>query len=197
MDYKVSVTTGNKKMGHVLNLSMPTSVCRADAPCRKGCYARSGTFCYKNVQNCYLNNLNAFLESPERFKTEILKQLPIIGVFRWHTSGDIVNMEYLEIMVEIARKATDIRFLCFTKKYELVNKYLETHEIPSNLKMVFSGWKGLVITNPNNLPIAWMYDHKDPDERIPQDALPCNGGCVQCMVCWKLGSGESVVFDKH
>jgi len=196
--FKVSVTSGNSKMGIMANLSLPPIVtCRANTPCAQGCYGLKGVYLYKNVRQCHINNLEAFKSDSKDFKMQILSQIPIIGMFRWHTVGDIVNDEYLQIMVDIAKKTKGVKFLAFTKQYEMINKYLETKKLPTNLKVVFSGWKGLEMDNPYNLPTAWMLDHKDVDERIPKDSLPCGGGCATCGVCFNLRKRQSVFFLKH
>ena len=195
---KVTISKGNSKMGLIYSVSLPAGItCRADTPCKKGCYALKGTFLYKNVRNSYTNNLELFLADKKAYEQSILQQLPMYGVFRWNVSGDIVNMEYLEMMIRIAKKLKNIKFLAFTKKYELINEYLETKKIPKNLKILFSAWNGLTMDNPNNLPIAYVHDKKNLDNRIPKTALPCSGDCSQCMVCWGLRKKQSVVFAKH
>ena len=195
----VTISKGNRKMGLIYSVSMPAGVtCRDNAPCKKGCYACKGAFLYSNVQKSYNNNLNLYKEDSQRFEQSILEQLPMYGVFRWHVSGDMVDMEYFKMMVRIAKKLKNVKFLAFTKKYELVNDYiLQGGKIPKNLKIVYSAWTGLEMDNPNNLPIAYMRDEKNLDERIPKSAIPCSGDCSQCMACWNMRKRQSVVFDKH
>jgi hypothetical protein len=195
---QVTISSGNSKMGKIYSVSLPPVLtCREDAPCKKGCYAMKGAFLYANVKSSYQNNLDFFNEDAKGYELSILKQLPMYGVFRWSVSGDIVNNEYLEMMIRIAKKLPNVKFLAFTKKYELINEYLLTKKLPKNLKVVFSAWKGLEFENPNKLSIAYVYDKNNIDERIPKNALPCNGDCSQCMVCWGLKKSSSVVFNKH
>lgn len=195
---KVTISKGNSKMGLIYSVSLPPIItCRADAPCKKGCYALKGAFLYKNVSSAYLNNYELYNNNPLEFELSILKQLPQYGVFRWHVSGDIINNEYLNMMVRLAKKLKNVKFLAFTKKYEIVNEYLNNYKLPKNLKIVFSAWNGLELENNHKLSVAYVYDKNNIDERIPKDALPCNGDCNNCMVCWGLKKNQSVVFNKH
>lgn len=195
----VSVSKGNSKLGGIMSVSLPRCTCRHDAPCYKdGCYCAKGNFVFKNVQNSYENNLNIWLTNPQQYEDDILNQLPFRGIFRWSVCGDIPNASYLEMIVRIAKKVKEVKFLCFTKKYDIVNKFLDSgNKIPSNLRVVFSGWKGLELVNPHSLPVAWMYDKKDPDERIPKTAMLCGGHCETCGLCWNLKRKQNVYFNKH
>lgn len=196
MDRKVIVSKGNSKMGLIYSVSLPPiTSCRANAPCSKGCYALKGTFGFPNVKSSYQKNLEFFLESPKEFELSILKQIPMYGVFRWNVAGDVLNVEYLEMILRIARKLKNVKFLLFTKKYELINENLKSK--PRNLSLVFSAWNGLEFDNPNNYPIAYVEDKKNLDSRIPKNTKPCNGDCSQCMTCWDLKKRESVTFKKH
>ena len=124
-----------------VNLPAVTT-CRGDAPCRKGCYACKGNFVYSNVKTSLQKNLDAFVEDADRFFSILDNQLNMVPFkfFRWHSSGDIVNERYLEGMCWLARRHKGTQFLCFTKKYELVNEYLINHKKPKNLILVFSNF---------------------------------------------------------
>lgn len=53
----------------------------------------------------------------------------------------------------------------------------------------FSEWKGTSDVD---------FKHKEmnsPD--IPEDAFVCPGSCEQCQRCWKMKSGDAVVFHQH
>lgn len=179
------------------------STCRADAPCRKGCYACKGNFTYKTVKSGLQKNLDAFIEDPNKFFNILHNQLEMIPYkfFRYHSSGDIVNERYLEGMCWLARKHKGTQFLCFTKKYELVNKYLNSHRKPKNLVIVLSNWGEWVCDNPHNLPTAWVEFGTETDKLIPENSIKCHGKCAECINtsehCWRIQKGESVYFHKH
>ena len=75
--------------------------------------------------------------------------------FRWHVSGDFINYDYFVNVVEIAKTAHRCDFMVFTKKWEIVNEYMDRGgKIPENLHILFSGWNNpeLKPINPYNFP---------------------------------------------
>lgn len=200
----VKISTSVTKLGaQIPSINLPPIItCRSDAPCTHGCYALKGNFRYKGVKNRLAENLAAYKENSKLFFDMIIEQTRLFKFCRWHSSGDIVDMKYLLGMCRVARKNKDVRYLCFTKKYELVNQFLdEGHRIPKNLKIVFSCWKDFVPENPYNLPTTWVYFPKKGEDiynyLIPEDAIPCSGKCYACQSCWTLQKNQSVVFRKH
>lgn len=177
--------------------------CRENAPCRKGCYACKGNFIYSNVQKSLQKNLDAFNEDADRFFSVLDSQLNMVPFkfFRWHSSGDIVNERYLEGMCWLARRHKGTQFLCFTKKYEIVNEYMVNHKKPKNLILVFSNWGAWTCDNPHNLPTAWVEFGNENDKLIPANANKCGGNCATCVNtsehCWFLQKGQAVFFHKH
>lgn len=198
----VHISTTNSKLGAAIpSINLPAiTTCRPDAPCFKECYARRGNFLYKTVQNSLANNLLAYKENPKLFFSMIAEQTGEYRRCRWHSSGDIVDENYLKGMCWVARKNPHTMYLCFTKKYELINAYIEAkHLIPRNLTIVFSAWKDFMPTNPHNFPTTFVFFPKQPEMNkcIPEDAIPCGGKCSSCSACWQLKKGQSVYFKKH
>ena len=214
------ITCSNSKLGNAIcDLSLtPITTCRTDAPCFKTCYARKICALRKTCRNLYENNLMAYLAQPEQFFDNVIYQLKWMPFkfMRWHSSGDIVDLDYLKGMVRVAKECPNTKFLAFTKKYELVNEYLDTTSLPQNLKIVFSGWGAFKMPNPHNLPTAYIKFKKenefDTNSVIPSCAKECHGGdkrifgnrkftCMDCvnsnMDCWSLHNGESVYFNQH
>lgn len=199
---RVQISTGVSKLGVLIpTVNFPALVtCRADAPCRKGCYACRGHFMYTSVKNRLMMNLQAYLKSPAQFWEDIAYGSKFNAYFRYFSSGDIPNYEFIAGMCKVARKNKNTQYLCFTKRYEWVNRYRdEKHNIPKNLHIVFSCWKDFIPDNPYNFPTTWVKFPKEPeyDQFIPEDAYPCSGSCATCQRCWELKNGESVVFKKH
>jgi len=201
---KTIITTTNSKLGHQIpNINMPVSVCRADAPCKKGCYAKKGNYMYEKIQAGMRERLDLFLNDSNKFFNTIISELSGLSTYkyvRWHASGDIVNFKYLEGMIKVANACKDTNFLCFTKKFNLVNLYLSLgRELPTNLHIVFSGWdKDFIVDNPYNLPMTYVnFKDKTKNANIPETAIPCKGKCDTCLACWELVNGQSVYFDFH
>lgn len=199
---KISLT--NSKLGDKIpSLNLPTTVCRANAPCKKGCYAMKGNWLFKNVVTSLQSNLDHFLADSEGFFDEIINYINnddvVYKFFRWFSSGDIVNQTFLDGMVRVANKCKQTKFLCFTKKYELINEYLNVAELPKNLKIVLSAWdKDFKVENPHNLPMTYInFKDQTRNAEIPEFAIPCVGTCSKCKACWSLKKGQSVYFNQH
>lgn len=204
---KTTISLSNSKLGGFIpTVNLPTSVCDKKLPCQNGCYAKKGNWLYSNVKKSVANNLKMFLENKETFKSDIVNFLNngliVYKYFRWFSSGDIVNYSFLKMMVEIANECPQTQFLCFTKKFSIVNSYLSLgYEMPKNLHIVFSGWdKTFSFDNPFNLPTTYLHHKKKSDLHLNimvENAYSCSGKCEKCLKCWNLEKGESVIFKKH
>lgn len=209
--YQMAVSLKISKLGtSIPSVNLPAVfTCRPDAPCSKctkeggGCYAMKGNWLYDCVRNRVWNNLYAYRQNPQQFFDDVAYQTRLFKFARWHSSGDIVDMQYLEGMCKVARKNKDVKYLCFTKKFELVNEFLASGKrIPSNLKIVFSAWGEFIPENPYNLPMTFVEFNKtsinkEANKMIPTDAFPCGGKCEDCCACWQLKKGQVVMFKKH
>lgn len=203
---KVKISLSNSKLGYQIpsvNL-LPSLSCRADAPCAKGCYGRKGNFIYSKVQEAHKANYEYYKEDSKSFFKDIQNflndSLVSYKYFRWHGVGDIVDDEYLKGMIQTAEKCPQVKFLCFTKQFEIVNSYIDkSGAIPKNLKIVFSYWhKGFKVNNPYNLPSAYVFFRKSSlNPEIPELSIPCTGKCYECQACRSLEKGQSVVFNQH
>ena len=205
----VYVSNGNGKMGKVMNLSLPPVLsCRDDAPCVKDCYAMKSYRMYPVVRNAWDSNLKIWKgdkeyydwESPgearaffeNSLKAQLRSQKP--RFFRWHVGGDIPDARYFMMMMVVAERFPQTRFLAFTKQYDII---AESKMVPpSNLSIVLSAWPGYTLNNPKELPIAWMQD--GTETRIPRYTIECPGNCEACGMCWSLGElGVDTMFHKH
>lgn len=189
-------------MGAIPSVSLPAVVtCRQDCGCCKICYARKIERLRPNVRACYQENLIALKESPNAYFREVEGAIMASRFFRWHVSGDIVDVYYLSQMVRIAERNPHCEMLCFTKRYDFVNEYLDSGgKIPQNLHLIFSGWRGLKMENPYRLPEAHVL-YKDGYSTAVPTAKRCGGNCTECAIsnggCWSLKSGEQIVFNEH
>lgn len=203
----VHISFGNAKLGKTIpSINLPAIItCRPDAPCAKctkeggGCYANHGHWTLPAVQKCMKENLQLYCEEPERYFKEIEDVFKFYTYVRFHSSGDIVNAQYFELMCKMARKIPHTTILCFTKKYEIVNAYLDSgRKIPRNLKIIFSCWENFTPENPYNFPMTYV---KFRDEKrntgIPASAVECSGKCEECLACWNLKKGSGIYFHKH
>ena len=207
---KIHMTTKNRKTGPaILDLAFPVCSCREDAPCKEYCYANKGTQKICNVQAAYYRNFRLMNEDINDTFEQIMFKIKHSGLsmVRYFDSGDIPNYDFMIGIFEIAKKLPDVKFMAFTKKYELVNQYLlDGNKIPDNFNIIFSAWDKLwTFDNPFNLPVAYV-DFKDkrlnPD--FPEKALICPSSgkklgeitCSMCKYCWNKNI-NAVIFKQH
>jgi hypothetical protein len=192
-------------MGQIQSVSLPPIVTCSPLACKfcgKKCYARKICKLRPSVKESYENNLDILLNDKEKFWREVEGSIKLTTYFRFFVSGDIYDKDFLENMVLCARKNKHCNILCFTKKYSLVNEYLEHHRLPKNLNIVFSAWKGLEMPNPFNLPTAEvMYKDGTSTAEEGKKYIYCSGNCSECISekrsCWNLKKGEGVIFAEH
>ena len=206
----VHISRGNTKLGaDIPSVNLPAGcTCRPDAPCYSKCYARKGRFSFPHNKELVETNLQLWHEEPIQYQRDVTIAAFKAKYFRWHSSGDIPDAEYFQMMVDVAERIPDTKFLCFTKKYEIVNAYIEgAGDLPSNLSVVFSAWGDWLPDNPYGLPVAYIRFKKDQAD-IPEHALQCPKYCGDCVMsgcsCWDLKRGfrddgevDCVVFDEH
>lgn len=177
----ISISWENSKMGGVASVStLPFITCPGicNGTCAPHCYAAKLANLRPAVMKAYARNTAIYYENPAAYWAQIDAAAKAVRFFRWHVSGDIVNRDYFEHMVEIARENPHCQFLAFTKRFDAVNawisgevfnEYPETwaaytwgrnddcsdwaeRTLPENLHILFSGWDGMKPENPYNLP---------------------------------------------
>ena len=192
-----TISDGNRKLGVIPSLSLPPVLtCMKDAPCIKECYAMKAWRLYPSVRSAYTKNLDSFNADPIRFRNALWnwldKKYP--KHFRFNVSGDIPNAAYRGMIIETASMFSEIRFLAFTKRYELFRS--ENLNMPDNLTVIFSAWPGFPLPNQNRYPVAYMQDGNET--RVDGSEIECPGNCETCGMCWQLPKiGKNVVFMKH
>lgn len=198
----VKISSGNSKMGAIPSVSLPAGVtCRQDCECSKKCYAKRLERMRPSVRQAYQHNYDLLTHDSDTYWREVEASIMMSRLFRYHVSGDIPDNVYLAHMIEIAERNPHCEMLCFTKKYNLVNDHLDFGgTIPKNLHIIFSGWRGMKMVNPYNLPEAHVR-YRDGTTTARENAKPCGGNCTECAItdggCWTAKHGEQVVFNEH
>lgn len=195
----ISISKGNSKMGFIPSVSLPPVVtCAAGCTCAKKCYAAKRCRIYANTRKAYNRNLEILRNDMDNYFLQVKAAAMVTKYFRFHVSGDIYDMNYLDRMVKLAQELPGTTFLAFTKQYNFINNFLQYAEIPSNLKIIFSEWPGMPMDNPHNLPIAHViFKGQEPAESWKI----CGGNCSECACrgvgCWELKNGEHIAFYEH
>ena len=85
------------------------------------------------------------------------------------------------------------------KKIPMRSCVITGEKLPKNLKVIFSAWhKAFKVPNPYEFPVAYVFfKKKELNPEINPLAIPCSGSCPECLACWSLKSGQSVVFNQH
>lgn len=184
----VSISSGNRKIGRVLNVSLPPIfTCGNCAECFKFCYDIKACLQYKNAMMARARNLVILRNNFEQYFAQIrgkMSRRKLNKFFRFHVAGDMVSPEYLDEVVKTARMFPDWVIWTYTKEYELINEYVRTHggtrekAIPHNLKIMFSEWKGLAMPNPFRFPVFRCVFRGI--EKAPRKAWHCPGNCDIC-----------------
>lgn len=207
---EIHVTNKNSKTGMgVLDLAMPTCTCREDAPCRhKGaCYCLKGTQAMCSTLGAYYRNYRLYNEDANSFFEQLEYKIKFSGLprFRFWDCGDFPDYLFVEKACELVKKFPDIKFMAFTKKYFLINQWIDNHgELPANFNIIFSAWdKDWEVLNPHHLPVAYV-EFKDPEKTpvLPDKYQTCPNQknktvtCSLCGKCWRKDLG-AIVFKQH
>ena len=204
----VKISAGNIKMGEIPSVSLPPiKTCAPDAckTCgKKGCYAKRMYNRLPTVKESYDRNLNILENDPEKYWRAVEGAVLGSTTFRFHVSGDILNTEYLQHMVEIAERNKHCEIIAFTKRFDFCNEYLASHnyEFPQNLHIIYSAWKGLEMINPFNMPECHVI-FKDGTMTASEEkrSYYCSGNCFECFKnkhnCFNLKKGEQILIKQH
>ena len=199
---KVKFSNGNSKIGEIPSVStLPFLTCpgRCAGTCASACYAAKLANMRENVRNAYAWNTALALYHSDIYHAQVKAFCSMQRYFRYHVSGDVINSEYFANMVDNARSNPHCEILAFTKRFEVVNAWInENGKIPANLHILFSGWSNMIPENPYKLPETTVYE-KETD--FNDSWLTCGGNCAECVCrglgCWKATTGDVIAFKKH
>lgn len=202
---EISMSNKNSKTGAAcLNIAFPVCTCREDAPCRKTCYACKGCQQIAVVQGAYYRNLRLYYDDPDNFFEQVYCKVKFSGLpkVRLFDSGDFPDAEFLDRLVEVCKKTPNTKWMAFTKKYWIVNEYIDKNgDLPKNLNIMFSAWDIFwEVPNPHGLGIAYVdFNDKRLNPEFPRNAFRCPGRESTCSACGACFSKrlKAVVFHEH
>ena len=124
-----------------LNNGENFNVCPNAGACASFCYARNGTYLFKNVRGRHIQNLEYILEEPKRWFTQMFNEVNqpkmLNKYVRIHDSGDFFSEEYLKMWLLIASLTPQVTFYCYTKEVSLFKKVVEP-DCPKNFRYLYS-----------------------------------------------------------
>lgn len=197
---KISRT--NSKLGAIPSVNLPPVItCHNCAHCSRKCYALKHMYgLYKSCKLAYDFNLELYRTNPTEYFETIKSVANTSRFFRWHASGDIVDAAYFDYMIAVANACKHTRFLCFTKAYDIVDKWIANNgQLPTNLQVIYSKWYNLTVPkNPHNLPTSQVINNED---ELTSTQKLCPGNCAECAYvgsnCWTMDKGDEIAFKIH
>lgn len=116
------------------------NTCPSAGVCGGFCYAKTGTYKFKNVLQSHISKLELVLRDMDnwvRLMVNELKHKRYINKYvRIHDSGDFFSKEYAEHWLTIARLTPNTVFYTYTKEVKLF-KY-DLIGIPDNFTVIYS-----------------------------------------------------------
>ena len=142
----------------------------------------------------------------ERFFEDVQRFVDynMVSVIRIHSSGEFLSYDYFTDWIEFAKNNPEIKFYCYTKRFNFIERYLEAGGvIPENFSINVSIWKKNY-DNPHNLP-EFIYD--DGTEPELNDVLHCPAvdekgrktgmTCAACKLCISAKPGQKIAVYAH
>jgi hypothetical protein len=117
------------------------NACPTAGACAEFCYARNGTYLFRNVRQRHIWNLELTLYQSDFFKASMIEECSkpkMVGKFvRIHDAGDFYSEKYLFDWIEIIKACPDVTFYAYTKEVSMFKKYIENN-CPTNFKYLYS-----------------------------------------------------------
>lgn len=196
-DVRVTVSTGNIKIGNVLNFSkMPILSCGNCKECHEICYDIKACAAYPSCLDSRCRNYVLMLTPSGRDKAfaEILKRMTSRRAkrnqyYRHDVGGELMDIDEIERLVNVAKARPDYFVWTYTKMHALVNMYVKAHgdsiaaAIPSNMCIMFSEWDGMPTINPYGFPVfvcELKAGNKDRSKEELNRMFHCPGNCNLC-----------------
>lgn len=218
---RFNYSTKNSKLGeNILNYGMDIMSTCAACECKtKGvCYGTCGFFQFGSNLNRAAENFMFWFTNGSSAMVDAIQHAidsnSVCKKFRHFEIGDIPNEDYLKnVMIPSAEKNGDVKFWTYTKKYGIVNRFVEKYgleAIPKNLTIVFSHWLNedgtyFPMDNPYDFPTSEFIPVGKEEELLPHvtHVCPCSdpnviAHCATCdHPCHDLKHGESMALLEH
>lgn len=177
---------------------VPGTVCH-------GCYATKGMYGFATVQAAQAKRFAAAqhaLTDPTKRAQWVDAMTTLVGRqtwFRWHDSGDVFSLEYLEMIVDVVRATPRTRHWLPTRELLTVRRYQTKHgAFPTNLtvrlslpKVDASAEDASKVGASFGLPTSTVSTSGRTCPARDQD-----NECRDCRACWD-STVANVAYPKH
>lgn len=206
------VSKGNRKLGpnvwHTNTKVGPEGSCPgASSWCKSRCYAAKGHYTFPSVVSKYADNFTMLRDEPSLYEAELtadVESLPLGAVFRFHTGGDIYDVEHVGIIRRVCESRPDIEFYLYTRSYriEAIRRAIEAQLFELHNLTVWGS------TDPSMpaVPVGWREARVfDTFEEATEGGFgvhcPEQTGrrpdCQSCGLCWKAKPSAKLAFAAH
>ena len=142
------------------------------------CYAALMQKRYKNLDIAISKNGPILSEAPLP-----IRMIPVINAraFRFHSLGELINLQHLENYATIASFNPDTFFALWTKRKDIINAYFKAGNIkPDNISFIYSSSViGKIEKLPEHFDKVFTAHYKNTDA-----AINCHSKCIDCMACY-------------
>lgn len=201
-DDGVKISAGNDKLEDIPNISIvPGETCPGSVDECRYCYAKVSMRCSTWAEVRWRVNTFYAKNDPRRFMNDVAAQIYLsrTDYFRIHVGGDFFSRKYLVTWFDIVRQFPDVRFLAFTKSFEL-----DWSGKPDNLIVIWSVFPSTDFDIVPSGPRAWThfdvvnrFYHIKHEKRY-EAAMKCTGTCRSCGMCYHNDHNRvDVSFDAH
>lgn len=127
--------------------------------CSTKCYALQLEKMYSNVKFKYQRNL--IQSRNKHFVEKICEEIPSVGLFRIHVSGDFYSNVYIRKWIKIATQKPNVKFYCYSRSWRVPTlkttlfKFGELPNVTLNLSCDLETGK------PNNEKFRWAFMSTD------------------------------------
>jgi hypothetical protein len=170
----------------------------------KGCYARRGYGAFPAPQRVKLANFKATLKAT---KSKVARRIwvdSLVGLicasdtrhFRWHSSGDLISLEHLYMVAEVASRTPEVKHWLPTREIDFVRKYEAETFFPSNLTVRLSATMIGEVLGDEGLPTSSVSSgigFKCPATYFKKEK---GSACGTCRACWQA-STQNIDYKRH
>lgn len=191
--------------------SLPATRCKIGSILRKlakkgiatscgGCYALKGRYVFPNVQKALENRYQCILKFGYAEWSDAMRiSIDKTGdqYFRWHDSGDLIDLGHLEAIVAIAIDLPTVNFWLPTREAKTVLEYRRAYgDFPDNLCVRLSATLVDSLAGDRyGLPTSAI----SRDKALQGHLCPANkqgNKCGACRACWN-SDVSNVVYPYH
>lgn len=148
------------------------------------CYACKGHYTFSNVREAQRKRLTA-ISNPSWVEAMVqMISSKKEKHFRWHDSGDLISLQHLSKICQIAVRLPEYKFWLPTQEHALVKEYRETiGELPDNLIVRLSASK--IDGRPPSTDLCTSSVHQnEPAYGYECPAHKQDNKCGKCRACW-------------